>query len=1236
MKRISLGPAVVFAFAIILASQSTILAQALQRRNPPDYSKEAFVVERLLNEIHFENDGTYDQLTSVRVSIQSPAGVQAWGLIRFPYASSAGNVEFTSVKVTKPDGTVVATTQDNIQDMPAQITVAAPFYSDLKEKQLAVRGLAVGDTLEYEQVYRVRTPLVPGQFWYAHDFFQGGIVLSDELKVRMPAGRAVKIKSPRVQPTTSEAPGYRTYDWKTANLVNAKTDNADKVPAATEARVPDVQLSSFATWAEVADWYAKLQEPRIAPTTDIRAKAEELTKNAATDSDKIQALYDYVALKFRYVGIAFGIGRYQPHSASDVLTNGYGDCKDKHTLLAALLSSVGINSYPALMNSEAKIDGDVPSPGQFNHVVTVVQQGVNLVWLDTTPEVAPFGLLLPQLRDKDALIVTGRPAQLVKSPVNPPFRSRFTFRMTGKISDDGTLAADADVAIRGDVEVSVRSAFRNTPQPQWKDVVQLFSQAWNFGGTVNDVTVSSPEATGEPVALNYTYQRKNYPRWPDGIGMPLPPVNIAQLPEELSKISEPLILDAPGDFTLAATIELPKGMAPRLRPAVDIKKDFAEYHAAYTVESNLLHAERRLAILMRDVPKSRIEEYRAFWKAVDDDEDTVLSLVSAAPGNATPSAQPLGNSSVATQLDLGDVLLYQEDYDGAAAQYRKVLQQEPDNFRAHYNLGKALYYKQDYDAALKEYRDAVRLRATDAEAHSSMGSALLMKNDLNGAVSEYRESLRLKPDDASVHSNLADTLSRQRRWDEAIVEYREALRVDPKDASAHRGLGEALAGKGDLNGSLSEYRESVRLDPNSPEAHRQLGYALYGSRDYDGAISELRSAVRLDPKNMSTQLWLGYSFYAKRDFDAAIAAYQEVVRVEPNEANALGGIGDALYAKSDFDGAISQFRAAARLNPDKPETVRATTLRAASAFMASKRFPEAAAELQPVVDKNPQDAPVLLAFGFAQVQSGKPNEGLAALEKALTISHTPGALNHVAYELADGNALLDDALRYGIEAVREEETETAGIDIRLLDVDDLRLMPSLASYWDTLGWVYFRQGKMAEAEQFLTSAWRLMQAPLLGNHLGQLYEKIGKTQQAINSYALALALPGAAAAPSPSRDRLVTLAGSAAKADQAVRTALGELSDQRTVQLPRVARGAAKAEFFVLFDSSAGASAVRFISGSEELRNAGDALIAAHYDVTFPSDRSAKIVRRGILDCPATGPNCHFILLPPESVTSAN
>ncbi len=855
-----------------------------------------------------------------------------------------------------------------------------------------------------------------------------------------------------------------------------------------------------------------------------------------------------------------------------------------------------------LINSGHRIDPDVPSPGQFDHVITLIPRGADFIWLDTTPEVAPFGLLMPSLRDKEALVVSGASSKLVRSPANPPFRSSFGFVMNGKIGQDGTLDGKAELKVRGDLEVALRAAFRNTSQNQWADVAQALSQSLNFAGTVSDVNVSSPEATEDAFDFKYAYSRKNYPHWPDGVGLPLPPVNLAELPEEQTKISDPIRLEALGEYQLDAVIELPAGMIPRLRPAVDVKKDFAEYHAEYAVEANVLRAQRHLVIQMRDVPKSRSEEYRAFWKVVDDDGSTVLSLVSSSPSAAPASGSLSSNANAAGHIDLGDLLFYQKDLDGAVAQFRAALQLEPDNFRAHQTLGDVFSSKKDYDGALSEYREALRLNPKDLDAERGVASVLYNKGDFKGSVAAYQELVRLEPASSQAHQWLGDTLYRAMDYDEAIGEFREALRLDPKNLFAQR----------------------------------RMGDAFYSKREYDSAIAAYRAALQLAPDDAAAHQWLGNSFFQKRDWDGAIAELREALRLDPTNSQAHGQIADAMYLKRDFQGAIIEYQEAMRSNPNNSDIEKHAATQIAAAFVETKHFEEAIAELQPVVEKYPQEPVLSLALGRVQARAGQADAARTSFEKALKLQSSPMALNNVAYELADDNVLLDDAQRYGEQAVGKLADQTSEIEIGALKAADLGLMRALAAYWDTLGWVYFHQGRNADAERFLGAAWKLAQAGVMGDHLGQIYEKAGNKQEATHYDALTLALPGAPSGPSPIRDRLEALLGSRAKADQAIAAARGELGDSRTTKLPRVARGAAEAEFFVLFTPDKGATGVRFISGSEELRNAGDAIIAAHYDVAFPDDHPAKIVRRGILDCPATGTSCQFVLLPPESVGSVN
>src|SRR5262249_36065628 len=232
---------------------------------------------------------------------------------------------------------------------------------------------------------------------------------------------------------------------------------------------PPVQLTTFQSWEELGKWYAPLQRERIAATPELTAKALELTKDKTETVDKIKAIYDYVAPEIRYATRQFRVGRFQPHSAGDIFANKYGDCKDKHTLLSAMLDTIGIHTDPVLINSARQLDPDVPSPGQFDHVISLVTLPERKIWLDTTAEVAPFGMLSYQLREKKALWVpTNGKAQVIETPAESPVPNQEVLSLDGKINDVGTLTADLHFTFRGDSELLFRSTFRSAPESDWK------------------------------------------------------------------------------------------------------------------------------------------------------------------------------------------------------------------------------------------------------------------------------------------------------------------------------------------------------------------------------------------------------------------------------------------------------------------------------------------------------------------------------------------------------------------------------------------------------------------------------------------------------------------------------------------------------------------------------------------------------------------------------------------------
>jgi hypothetical protein len=188
-------PTLLFALLVAPTFFSGRAHQAVPGNTAQNYSQESFVTESDVTRLAFENDGTSNSENIGRVRIQSQAGIQAFGILHVPFPSTNATVEIASVKVTKPDGRVVVTPAGNVMDMPAAVTQTAPLYSDLHDKQVPVKGLEIGDVLEYDIKVHFQTPLIPGQFWFAYNFNRSNIVLAQELHISVPRDRAIKVAS---------------------------------------------------------------------------------------------------------------------------------------------------------------------------------------------------------------------------------------------------------------------------------------------------------------------------------------------------------------------------------------------------------------------------------------------------------------------------------------------------------------------------------------------------------------------------------------------------------------------------------------------------------------------------------------------------------------------------------------------------------------------------------------------------------------------------------------------------------------------------------------------------------------------------------------------------------------------------------------------------------------------------------------------------------------------------------
>src|SRR3954463_7069335 len=136
-----------------------------------------------------------------------------------------------------------------------------------------------------------------------HEFDVRSIVLDEKLELDVPKDRALKLKSkPGSDPKIAEANGRRTYTWTSSHLQSEADEKRDeknnvkkqKKKKHEDSEEPDVQMSSFASWEELGRWYAGLEKERRQPSSEVKAKADDLTKALSNELDKTEALYDYV------------------------------------------------------------------------------------------------------------------------------------------------------------------------------------------------------------------------------------------------------------------------------------------------------------------------------------------------------------------------------------------------------------------------------------------------------------------------------------------------------------------------------------------------------------------------------------------------------------------------------------------------------------------------------------------------------------------------------------------------------------------------------------------------------------------------------------------------------------------------------------------------------------------------------------------------------------------------------
>ena len=786
---------------VLLAAESTA-APVPPPQTHPDTSQEAVVFDQVHDVIRFENDGSGTRENTTVVRVQSTAGVQALGQLILGYSSATEDLQIDYVRVRKPDGTVVETPLAGAQEFAPEILRQAPMYSDYREKHLSVASLQPGEVLEYHTIVHVK-PLAANQFWYERSFPTTVAVLDERLEIDLPKNRDVHLKcSSEHRYDVHETGDRRIYTWAIRDFVPDRTRERDEDFDNDEA--PDVQFSTFSTWQEVAHWYAGLQDELVTVDDSVRSKAAELTRGAATPAEKSHRLYDYVAQDIRYVSLSFGVGRLQPHAASEILKNGYGDCKDKHTLLEALLRAENIKSYPVLIGASHKLDPDVPSPAQFDHLITAVNSSNDndFTWLDSTAEIAPYGLILYQLRNKQALLASDdENAGLHRTVADSPVKNLMSMTIEGKYTETGALDAIVDLTAQGDSDFPLRMAFRQVPQTRWQTVLEYFSsRLWGMSGEVSDIQIPSANDTTRPFHLSYHFHKDGYFVVPSS-GMNfsmLPPLGGAHAkPPNKKHPSEPVDVGPAGEQVYRAKIQFPSNYTFHIPTDTRMTRDYGEYSSTYVLTKNTLQAERRMMLKVNELPATRRADFDSFRSVTGAAAELGL-WASVTPASASAAASETRSAGTPREMrTAGVAALRRKDFRTAADLLKRSGDQDLKQPDIWDDLGRAYAGLNEHDDAIAVFRKQLELDPYHARANGDLAGELQISGKLDGAIDAYRKQATITPSDQLTHKNLDLLLSQMKKDQEARTELETAASIPPDDPQIKLALAQVYERLGD-------------------------------------------------------------------------------------------------------------------------------------------------------------------------------------------------------------------------------------------------------------------------------------------------------------------------------------------------------------------------------------------------------------------------------------------------------
>ena len=377
---------------------------------------------------------------------------------RIYFTPGRERVEILSAEKRTQEGNIVRA--ERITESGPRGKVAGT-YVDQRWKLIQFKNINQGDSVHIR--YRVDSvgPNMFGDFFGDISLLQSGAPKRRVTRlIRAPSSQPLYTTQLRTKPPSiREKDGTKEIEWYIPKLNPLEQEPASP-PFANRSAL--VSVTTYRDWNELGQWYSALIKEQFELDDSAREAGRRALQGTTTNREKIERLYEYVIKNTRYVGIELGIHGWKPFRAAETHRRRYGDCKDKATLLAALLRDNGIQATIALVRTSDR--GELPvnhaSMWAFNHAITFVPS--ENLFLDGTAEYSGTNEL-PYL-DQGAQVLVVWPDGKTETRTLPRSSSEQnsqTSILSAVISKDGGLDLSATEKVTGAFASSLRRRFQD-------------------------------------------------------------------------------------------------------------------------------------------------------------------------------------------------------------------------------------------------------------------------------------------------------------------------------------------------------------------------------------------------------------------------------------------------------------------------------------------------------------------------------------------------------------------------------------------------------------------------------------------------------------------------------------------------------------------------------------------------------------------------------------------------------